>query len=431
MPPLRLALLVTGLIVFAAALPAQEGPPSLESLMSEADAAVAAQKTRISETVKRALQDFRNKHKDEFEIKQQSARVAELGPAAIPDLLAAFEIEKNERALRTIADLFVEIDDRGCVAPLQRFAAGDQELRAAESVRALGSLASAEEAAALMKIVANASGVRVRQEGLVALARLGHEPARPLWVSGLGDDDERIRAAAASAFGFVGRPADVKLLEPLLEDDEDIVALAAVESLGQVAERTRSTRALALVHGALERDDPRFIKAVLDVVDRLKNSTSKTHLKRLVDDLGGEEPARKVKTGPALRKRAAIILFRRLGVSYGRDALAEPLKKQIRARPRRAAATWNRLSELYFEFGDWKSAIDAGEKGLKRNENYTQQIEIKGRIARSQAYLGKFAKAAKTLRDAFGAAPWPDLADDPAFQEMRQDRRYRKAFDRP
>lgn len=424
----RLVLLLLGShLLFGMQLSAQDEGPSLEELMREADAAVAAQKSKIAETVNAALTVFRNTRSDAGEIALVRARVGELGPAAVPNLLTALESEKSGPAVREIADLIAEIDDESAVPALLRFSRGKNELRADHAMRALGRLAPPDRAAELLEITLATTSDRVRAAGVVALAQQGYEPARPLWEESITSASARVRRAAVQAFGLAGKASDVKRLEVALTDDDDKVAVATIPALGQIAERHRSNRALTIVHEAMARDDEDFVIAGLDVVEQLKNSTSKSHLKRLVDDLGGEKPARRFKDQEELRKRAAIILFQ-LGVSYGRDELAEPYRKAIRARPRRARAEWQSLSKLYFEFGDWKSTIDAAEKALKKLENSGQRFEIMLRIARSQAQLGKFGKAQKTLREAQGAPPWPDLANDPYFEEMRQDRRYRKDF---
>ncbi|MEZ6196963.1 MAG: HEAT repeat domain-containing protein [Planctomycetota bacterium] len=424
------------IVLLAMARPAAaQELPSLEKLLEEANRAVAEQKDKIRENVEEAVKTFRRASKgangaDEVEVRAQRLRVASLGPAALPDLMTALRAEKNAGVVANIADTVAAIRDPASIAPLLEFASQADPEPAAAAIRAVGLIGDRESVPSVLALAEATPDGPVHASCLVALARLEADAAHPLWERGVQSRSSVVRAAAVEALGLVGRSGDVKLVSERLTDDNDDVVFAAIDAIGRLAERTRSSQALKALHEVLARENQAFVDAALTVVGKVGNDTSKGHLKSLVDRLGADEANAGFEGTIRLRKRAAITLYQ-LGDVYGRDELAKPHKKAIRAarNARAARGQWEALSDLYWEFGDWKSAIDATEKAIDPQEIRSLQTNNL-RIARCYARLGNFSRAAKFLQKAEGAPPWVDVADDESFREMRQDRRYRDKFER-
>jgi len=106
---------------------------------------------------------------------------------------------------------------------------------AAEAVRALGAIRSAEAATALKRVAVEERRPEVREEVAYQLGLQGEEaPAQFLEQLILRDASPRVRAAAASSLGRLRVWVDIPLLVDVAEKDADAMvqsrAVAAVES---------------------------------------------------------------------------------------------------------------------------------------------------------------------------------------------------------
>jgi HEAT repeat protein len=127
--------------------------------------------------------------------------LAGMGPAAVPELLAAFDDPAQPAEARAIA---------------------------ADALRALHVLEAADVAAALL-------GPARHRELVAASLRLLEKLGRPEHLAVvqalLSSDDDLIRAHAIAAFAALAAPAELELLVPALEDRSRRVALAAARAL--------------------------------------------------------------------------------------------------------------------------------------------------------------------------------------------------------
>ena len=153
-----------------------------------------------------------------------SAMLTEMGPDAVPQLLAAFADPGQPAEARAIV---------------------------ADALNALHALEAADIAAGLLGPQRNRDLVVAALRLLRDLGRGEHVPAvRALLTS----RDDVIRTGAIAAFGALAPPAELELLVPALEDPSHWAALAAARAL-------RSLRNGAELRALAERDHPRAIIA--------------------------------------------------------------------------------------------------------------------------------------------------------------------------
>lgn len=153
-----------------------------------------------------------------------SAMLTEMGPDAVPDLLAAF------------ADPVQPAEARAIVA---------------DALNALHVLEAADIAAGLL-------GPQRNRDLLAAALRLLRDLGRPEHVAAvralLTSQDDMVRIGAIAAFGALASPAELQLLVPALEDPSHWAALEAARAL-------RSLRNGAELRALAKRDHPHAIIA--------------------------------------------------------------------------------------------------------------------------------------------------------------------------
>lgn len=87
----------------------------------------------------------------------------------------------------------------------------------------------------------------VREKAIEAMGKVG-EPAVPLMTAGLRSSDVQVRRGSSAALARIGRPAISPLAGTLLEEDDRLARIAAVETLGKMSdERAVASLVLALM----------------------------------------------------------------------------------------------------------------------------------------------------------------------------------------
>jgi HEAT repeat protein len=153
-----------------------------------------------------------------------SAMLTEMGPDAVPELLAAFADPEQPAEVRAIV---------------------------ADALNALNVLEAADIAAGLLGPQRNRDLVAA---ALRLLRNLGRQEHVAVVRALLTSPDDMVRSGAIAAFGALASPAELELLVPALEDPSHWAALEAARAL-------RSLRNGAELHVLAERDHPHAIIA--------------------------------------------------------------------------------------------------------------------------------------------------------------------------
>jgi len=115
-----------------------------------------------------------------------------------------------------------------------------------QAVVALGRIGTAHVVTPLVAALKDADG-EVREKAIEALAKVG-EPAIRLTIAGLRSSDVLVRRGSSDALARIGRPAVSPLTRSLLEEDDRLARVAAVETLGKMRdERAVATLVVALM----------------------------------------------------------------------------------------------------------------------------------------------------------------------------------------
>ncbi|MEE9394749.1 MAG: HEAT repeat domain-containing protein, partial [Planctomycetota bacterium] len=332
--------------------------------------------------------------------------------------------ETSAKVLDQIGMVLESINDPSIFPQLRDLALSDQPHRAATAIGLLGSFKDKKSASTLRLLAVNEKSAKVRAAALVALAQLADEEAATLAQKALVANKFRVRIAAVQVFGMIGRAPDAKLLEALVADEKAEVVVATVLALGDLVERTKVSRGLALIHSALKAKNKSVVMVAIEQTERVgSRDISVKHLQ-------GVMARNKEDASRGLRKRAAIALFR-MGDTGGLESYAKPLELAAKRNPKRSQNQWRLLSELYWEFRDYKACLRSTTKYANFDLNFLDLDKMRMRMARCQSRLGKFKRAYDLIEKAKGTTSWPELADDEDFAAMRKQSRYRKNFANP
>jgi len=118
-----------------------------------------------------------------------------------------------------------------------------------QAVIALGRIGTAHVVTPLAVALKDADR-EVREKAMEALGKVG-EPAIRLMITGLRSSDVLVRRGSSDALARIGRPTVSPLTRSLLEEDDRLVRVAAVETLGKM----RDERAVASLVVALMDSD--------------------------------------------------------------------------------------------------------------------------------------------------------------------------------
>jgi len=105
------------------------------------------------------------------------------------------------------------------------------------AIRALGRLGGEKAVTPLGEVIVNSTG---RYDGVhrfgacASLAEIRLKEALPYLIQGLSDGDWRVRASCAGALGWIKDPAALPALQPLVNDPNGIVSLAAQAAIAWI-----------------------------------------------------------------------------------------------------------------------------------------------------------------------------------------------------
>jgi HEAT repeat protein len=173
----------------------------------------------------------------------------------VPPLLELFE-RRGGRLDWTLAQALGGSHDERALAPLIRALASDDDTTRENAATALGLLGRADAIEPLVSALADPDA-HVRRETVIALGELGEvgdEHVSAAVMARLGDQADRVRAAAARAYGRLGAAASVELLGKFLADGVRDVRVAAIDGLGA----TGSSEAATILLDRLPTLDPRM-----------------------------------------------------------------------------------------------------------------------------------------------------------------------------
>lgn len=402
----------------------QDGSPSIETIRKEAEAEVARRTRAIEARVRSALVLFRQKGilVTEDRLAEERSALAELGPGAIPPLVAAFRKESSTGVLDQIGRTLLEACEKGCVSPeklseeLFPILLDKNDKRVATAIVLLGHLNSESARAPLMALLSDSSRTEVYAAALTALARLGDTSVHEALIAGLTSTSAQIRIAALEGLALLGRPQDAKEVVKLLQDSNAKVVISALHALAPMASNIAAMKGL---HGMLKSENDEFVRIAAQVLGQIRNkSLSAAPLRRVVAD--GKRPWE-------LRVDVAKILFKNFDDRTGLNELSKVFRNQI-ARNARNAQAQAAFGDFLASFPSWADAARRYEAAINLSKNKAVRSNLRIRLARCYAALGKNSKAATQLERSNLGKDWSSLADDPAFETLRKSRKYGPRF---
>ncbi|MCB9831395.1 MAG: HEAT repeat domain-containing protein [Planctomycetes bacterium] len=402
---------------------AQEEPP-IETMRATARERVKEQAGFIKQQVVKALIVLKNADEmPERRVEQEQEALVELGLGVLPALIQAIQETDSERLLYEIGRVLVRLvaEKRATVAeigdPLRDLLDQKHPARAAAAVGILGYIKDLSALDAI-RLMVSRDQPPVRAAAIEALARLGDESVRQHYAQGMAHEDPKVRRAVMRAARLTGDVRDVEFILAGLQDKDQDVVLAAIRAIEGVG--TNSTKAMRALHDQLAGEDENRVRTAIEVIGNIGNRNySVGHLGNLVENANRNWD---------LRKTAAIAMYR-LGSSEGMDLLAKGYEQIIRERPK-DPTNYQQLAEFYEEFGAWGDAAKIYDKAIDLTRQPARQNDLRLLTARAWARAGQFKKAAALLKKTPRNDNWQDLADDPAFEKMKEDRRYRANFER-
>lgn len=416
------AFLLTSTLLLSPATAQDEQVP-LEVMRREAESAIAKLHEDVEQRVASAVAKFAmvGSILGSEELEGTRASLVALGAAATPTLMRYFSSTDRVRVLDQIAlvlDAMLEegsIEGKSLVPDMSRHVSSKVTPRAVAAIDVLGHTKVDAVKATLRGMVVIGQKAEILAATIRSLGELGDTDSFDLYEKARTHASADVRLAAMETYGRVGRVQDVGHVIDALEDRDDRVAYAAIGALERLA--ALSTKALFALHDQLEHRDKRRVQLAIGAVKRIGNAQlSRDHLRRVVSRLKDSD----FETA----KQAAIALYTMRDTS-GRDELAKPYKRAIDKNARVPRYHVN-LAEFYLEFGDYKSAVASFKNAIK-NSRDRERGEYQVKAARCYAYLGKLRGAADLLRKVFDD-DWSAVAADPAFEKLREDRRYAEKF---
>ncbi len=424
---IRIVLFALGLGVGVQPALCQGSPPSIESIREEAEAQVARRTRAIEAQVRSALILFRQKGilVTEDRLADERSALAALGPGAIPPLVAAFRKETSTGVLDQIGRTLLQACEQGSVSPddlseqLFPVLLDKNDKRVASAAVLLGHLNSESARAPLMALLSDSSRTDVYAAALTALARLGDTSVHEALIAGLASTSPEVRIAALEGLGLLGRPQDAKAVVKLLQDSNAKVVISALHALAPMASNITAMKGL---HEVLKSDNDEFVRIAAQVLGQIGNkSLSAAPLRRVVAD---------DKRPWELRVDVAKILFQDFDDRTGLNELSKVFKIQI-ARNSRNAQAQAAFGDFLASFPSWADAARRYEAAINLSKNKAVRSNLRIRLARCYARLGKTSKAAIQLERSSLGKDWTSLADDPAFEALRKSRKYGPRFGTP
>lgn len=417
----RLAPVLLALLLHPLAVPShgQDERVPLEVMRTEAEAAIAQRKKDIDRRVEKAISSFARGETGPGDTRDS---IVALGAAALPTMMHHFTVNTSSKVLEGLTGAFSEMLDEGSIEGSEvrdgmiALLESKRTERAASAIRVLGHTKDESLLPQLRKFLAIGQNSTTLAAALDALGRMKDEASAEGFERALDHSNPEIRGAAVIAFGRLGEIQHVDLVIDRLDDRDDNVAYAAIESLESMSNSTRAMRAL---HDQLEIRDLRRVRTTIGVLQRIGNAQlSRDSLRKVVSTYK--------ETNKETAKLAAIALYSMRDTS-GRDELAKEHKRNI-SKNAKVPRFRVRLAEFYLDFGDYKSAVGEFLKAINLQKSAEVQNDYRTRAARCYARLGKFPQAADLLKKANGGGDWSQFANDPAFEGMREDRRYADNF---
>jgi len=373
----------------------------------------------------------------------QRQRLIDLGPSAAPLLVPWLEPDRA-RTRREDPD-----QDQGGLA-------GDltpEAFRAQQFALALRELPNPAVTDRLL-VLARHGTPEARNNALVALST-SSEPARVQAVVHeiYATAEGALRRRALDTLKTLGGPRDV-FIEALAKDDDELIEVALSALTGHdnptytppVIVLLQSTHGPRHVQSILRyfrqstaKLDEDSVKAVIGVL--LTNRLRPEDKAGLLDTLSRLD----VRLDPPLKKRldplanssseevseATLILLARQRDSRARRQLLEPYDNAIE-RSKNRPNVYSRRAEIHYRVRDLRSAIKDYKRAVElARGNRVDEVPLLG-LARCFALQGKFKDAATYLERApISVATLHELATDPDFAEMVQDKIGRAAFRLP
>jgi HEAT repeat protein len=172
-------------------------------------------------------------------------QVADLGPAALADLLQLLEDDRQDWETRWFAARALgDLHHPEVIPALMRTfgATTDDDLR-----QAIAAALSQIGAPAIAALGAQLSSATHRPVAVQALARIHHPDTVPLLVQAAVDDRPPVRAAVIDALSAYADPVALPVVRRGLEDEASPVRLAAIRGLLSLRPHLDSAQVVALV----------------------------------------------------------------------------------------------------------------------------------------------------------------------------------------
>lgn len=418
----RLLAIAAAVLTLPAGLPGQNSGRPLEVLRAEARTQIQRMEVQFDLALREAVRSLARIAPDEESslarsIREQLLPWAGVFPAkfiaqiressndrARQNLIRILAAEGSPSSANALLSLLGGKDDAWIVSRI-----GFMEQPGSECRAAIHALANGErESAPDVQAAALRSLARLKDRRTLALARGVLERA--------STEELSIAAAEAMAMSFTDGRADSEILRIVARDPSKpaTVRAAAVRALASFPQSLDNLRTL---HDSLDDATP-VVKAALDALARVGDrSTSRNYLLKIVRE-HSEEP---------IRTQAAIVLSG-LGIYDGAQLLVRDLRRQADERPREPELQ-RALADQYYQLHAWPLALESYGKAASAR-GFAAQSEVRYLMARCRARLGQFDRARADLTAA-GYDSFHTLAEDPAFEQMRQHPRFAPLFRAP
>lgn len=393
----------------------------IEVLAKKAADEVARQRSSITKQINRAIRVFSREANadDQTNMIAQRLSILSLGRAAVRDLVKHLTTSRSRTVQKEVSDLLAELL-KGASSPrhtsaLLALAESPDGLRAALAWNVLGSTGDARLIPKARATAKSSGAIPLRCAALVALARLEDSESSQLWVEALASKSVELRRAGLEAIALL--PTNSLLMPALgLVADADFgLSLKAIETLGSFPE---SIEAIRRLHTILEGRDQRKIAAALGALRRIdKRELSAKYIRDVVAEESNTYEVR----------YAAAQVLMGMGDEFGLSRLASPIKRLISKQPKESGPRRS-LGQLYFEFGKYSKAIKELERFLATNPPYSESTVVNLVLARSEAHLKHYKRAANALSRAGRGYDWGAFASMPEFREMAESKRYSRYF---
>ena len=401
---------------------------SLQELLEELRAAERIQLEAMRGSAEAALRDLRAavQAKDAGAVRKSQAALEALLPAAAPLLVAQLdpgaEAKDTERAVAAaLAQALAARPAPSIHVTLATIAREGSPSGRVNALRVLPGTADPARVASVLREVYEDSEGAVRSAALEALARVGREEDKPLFLAALRSGNSSLVRAALHRVTETADPAFVPIVRSVLADPA--VAAPALPSLLAYLrvlklEKEDVEALLGVIEsGLFSVADRTSALALLQDSERAVDSRARRRLRDLADGTASPEIARTAQETLAI-----------LGDNRARKDLLAGYDERVERAPD-SSDPWLDRANCWYRIREWSKALADYRKAIQLSAGEPRvQPQAHVGAARCSALTGKVKQAADYLQSApITTEQLRALAADPVFAELRASR-YGRVF---